>query len=118
MKVQGDQNPDDRARNEGSNQPEPRRLSRRKLIHILAAGGAITSAKLLPDRWVKPAVDSIMLPAHARSSPGEEGPSPFPGDFDEQDVRSFLEDLSPEQLQELRSQLSSEEQQQLDEFLQ
>ncbi len=42
--------------------------SRRKLLQSLAAGGVIGSANLVPDKWAKPAVDTLILPAHARPS--------------------------------------------------
>ena len=38
---------------------------RRKL---LKAGGVVASAALVPEKWQKPVVDSIMLPAHAQTS--------------------------------------------------
>lgn len=41
---------------------------RRKLLGAIAAGGAATT--LLPQKWSKPVVDSVMLPAHAQMSPG------------------------------------------------
>jgi hypothetical protein len=50
--------------------------SRRKLLKSIAAGsGAIVAGKSLPEEWKKPVVDSIMLPAHAQTSPA---PSPAP----------------------------------------
>ena len=43
--------------------------SRRKLLKSIAAGsGAIVVGKSLPDSWSRPVVDSVMLPAHARTS--------------------------------------------------
>jgi len=43
--------------------------ARRKLLKSLAAGGGVwTTSKVLPDRWHKPVVDSIILPAHAGGS--------------------------------------------------
>ena len=46
--------------------------SRRKLLKSIAAGsGAIVAGKSLPESWSKPVVDSVMLPAHAQTSPGE-----------------------------------------------
>ena len=38
---------------------------RRKL---LKAGGVVASSALVPEKWQKPVVDSIMLPAHAQTS--------------------------------------------------
>lgn len=49
---------------------------RRKLLKTIAAGsGAVVAGKSLPESWSKPVVDSVMLPAHAATSP-----SPPPGD--------------------------------------
>jgi len=49
--------------------PEPN-PSRRSLLKSLAATGTIATAGYrLPERWVSPVVDAIVLPAHARSSP-------------------------------------------------
>lgn len=45
--------------------------SRRKLLKSIAAGsGAIVAGKSLPENWKKPVVDSVLLPAHAQTSPG------------------------------------------------
>ena len=44
--------------------------NRRKLLKSLAAGsGAVIAGKSLPESWSKPVVDSVMLPAHAQTSP-------------------------------------------------
>ena len=49
--------------------------NRRKLLKSVAAGGgAIIAGKTLPEKWTRPAVDSVMLPAHAQTSSG-----PFSG---------------------------------------
>lgn len=41
--------------------------ARRKLIMSLAAGGGVlTTGKMLPNTWVKPVVDSVVMPAHAQ----------------------------------------------------
>jgi hypothetical protein len=43
---------------------------RRKLLKSIAAGsGAIVAGKSLPESWSRPVVDSVMLPAHAETSP-------------------------------------------------
>lgn len=43
--------------------------SRRKLLKSIAlGGGAIVSGKSLPEQWARPVVDTMMLPAHARTS--------------------------------------------------
>ena len=45
--------------------------NRRKLLKTVAAGGgAIIAGKSLPENWTRPAVDSVMLPAHALTSGG------------------------------------------------
>lgn len=45
--------------------------SRRKLLKSIATGsGAIIAGKSLPESWRRPVVDSVMLPAHALTSPG------------------------------------------------
>ncbi len=44
--------------------------SRRKLLKSIAAGsGAVVAGKSLPESWRKPVVDSVVLPAHAETSP-------------------------------------------------
>ncbi|MCK5359529.1 MAG: hypothetical protein KAJ95_02825, partial [Gammaproteobacteria bacterium] len=44
--------------------------SRRKLLKSIAAGsGAIVAGKSLPESWSRPVVDSVLLPAHAQTSP-------------------------------------------------
>lgn len=43
--------------------------SRRILLKSIAAGsGAVIAGKNLPEKWAKPVVDSVMLPAHAETS--------------------------------------------------
>jgi hypothetical protein len=42
--------------------------SRRRLIKTMLATGAVTAA--LPERWIKPVVDSVVVPVHAQASPG------------------------------------------------
>ena len=49
--------------------------ARRKLLKtIVSGGGAIVAGKSLPESWTKPVVDSVMLPAHAETSPAEPTP--------------------------------------------
>ena len=44
--------------------------SRRELLKTIAAGsGAIVAGKTLPESWSKPVVDSVILLAHAATSP-------------------------------------------------
>jgi len=42
--------------------------SRRRALKALAAGGALGSASLLPERWLKPVIEAVVLPAHAALS--------------------------------------------------
>jgi hypothetical protein len=41
--------------------------ARRKLLKSLAAGGTV--AAVTPSKWIKPVVESTVLPAHAQASP-------------------------------------------------
>lgn len=43
---------------------------RRTLIKALA-GGTVAGGVLLPARWTKPVVDTVLMPAHAQVSPGQ-----------------------------------------------
>ena len=57
------------------------KLSRRKLLKSIAAGsGAIVAGKSLPESWSRPVVDSVILPAHAQTSPPAP-PAPSTGPF-------------------------------------
>lgn len=43
--------------------------SRRRLLRALAQGGAaLGTVALLPDRWTKPVVDTVIVPLHAQTS--------------------------------------------------
>lgn len=44
-----------------------RRTTLRKL---LASGAVVATSQTVPDKWSKPVVDSVMLPAHAQTSGG------------------------------------------------
>ena len=42
---------------------------RRRLIKKLAIGGGVaTTASSMPTKWVKPVLDSVILPAHAQTT--------------------------------------------------
>jgi hypothetical protein len=43
-------------------------LDRRRILHV-ALGGSTLGALGLPDKWVKPVVQSVIVPAHAAASP-------------------------------------------------
>ena len=57
--------------------------SRRTLLkHLVAAGGAaIGAAATLPDTWVKPVVDAVIVPLHAQTSPGIINPITLAGNW-------------------------------------
>ncbi len=38
---------------------------RRKILKTTLAGGAVITTSILPEKWEKPSMDSIVLPAHA-----------------------------------------------------
>jgi hypothetical protein len=44
------------------------RKSRRRLIQVLATGGAVVTANSVPKQWARPVVDAVTLPAHAQTS--------------------------------------------------
>lgn len=43
---------------------------RRGVLKKIAIGGGLVSMPMLPSKWVEPAVNSVVLPAHAQTSPG------------------------------------------------
>lgn len=45
---------------------------RRRLLEILGKGSGATAAVVLPTVWMKPVVNSVLLPAHAQTSPDED----------------------------------------------
>jgi hypothetical protein len=49
-----------------SEKPQTTVSARRRLLQIVAVGG--TAAIALPEKWVKPVVDAVMVPAHAATS--------------------------------------------------
>lgn len=55
-----------------------RNSARRRLLKsVVAGGGVLATGKLLPENWARPVVQSVVLPAHAQTSPGS-----FDGLFD------------------------------------
>ena len=57
--------------------------ARRTLLkHLTAASGAaIGAAVTLPDKWVKPVVDAVIVPLHAQTSPGLVNPVTLAGNW-------------------------------------
>ena len=54
----------------------PQKISRRHALKtLLAAGGGIGAASFLPAKWLKPVVESGVLPAHAQTSGGVKLPA-------------------------------------------
>jgi hypothetical protein len=49
-----------------SEKPQTTVSARRRLLQIMAVGG--TAAVVLPEKWVKPVVDAVIVPAHAAGS--------------------------------------------------
>ncbi len=47
---------------------EPNKSRREVLRKVLVGGGLVAGASFLPDKWVKPVVDVIVVPAHAQTS--------------------------------------------------
>ena len=46
---------------------------RRKLLKaLLGAGAVVTGSNILPDKWAKPVIDTVILPAHAGFSPDDD----------------------------------------------
>jgi len=56
-----------------NNDVESSQAGRRGLLKRLVAGGTAGAALALPAAWTRPVVQSVVLPAHAQTSPGEEG---------------------------------------------
>lgn len=42
--------------------------SRRKVVAGLAAGGVLGGGALLPRKWTRPVIETVILPAHARTT--------------------------------------------------
>ena len=54
-------------------QPSPKAATqgtarRRALKSMLAAGGVVTAGSVLPQKWTRPIVKAVILPAHAQAS--------------------------------------------------
>jgi len=47
----------------------PRSEQRRKLVKSIVAGGGAVSAGLAGEKWIKPVVNAVIVPAHAQLSP-------------------------------------------------
>ena len=46
--------------------------ARRAILKSMAAGGgAIAAGKMVPEKWTQPVIESVVLPAHAQTSPGD-----------------------------------------------
>lgn len=65
-------------RKPNGNEPldNPRQHARRRLLKALGgAGGAFAAGRSLPEHWTRPAVDAVLLPAHAQAT----GTGPWSG---------------------------------------
>lgn len=95
------------SRKQSSNTPKPSETSalpaagRRKLLKsaLLGGGAAATSLYLAPERWTRPIIQSVTLPAHAQTSPDTLGDGPWASGGPLQDGslprdRSFAQRLS------------------------
>jgi hypothetical protein len=53
------------------------KISRRRAMKVLGAGGVVAATLMLPSKWTKPVVESIIVPAHAQASaPPSTGTTP------------------------------------------
>ena len=50
--------------------------SRRKALKSTLIGGAVISASVAPDKWKKPVLDSVVLPAHAATTDDTDSGAP------------------------------------------
>jgi hypothetical protein len=48
---------------------EQRNVDRRRVLKGIVATGSIGIAISLPDKWMRPVVEAIVVPAHAAASP-------------------------------------------------
>jgi hypothetical protein len=44
------------------------KVSRRRAMKVLGVGGVVAATLMLPSKWTKPVVESIIVPAHAQAS--------------------------------------------------
>lgn len=51
---------------------------RRILKRLVAGGGIVATERIIPQDWHRPVVESVILPAHAQTSPGTEEDKPTP----------------------------------------
>lgn len=66
--VSGDQSDSHQA---GAETPRKRARARRLVLKSIVAGGSVTTAaRSLPEQWTRPVTDSVVMPAHAQTSPG------------------------------------------------
>ncbi len=62
---------------ESSKDTHPEQPSKRKVVRHLLTGGGVIGASAVGSKWDKPTLESVILPAHGRSSPTL-APSPAP----------------------------------------
>ena len=55
----------DKNKQNNSEQPSRRKTVRRMLV----GGGIITAGSQAPEKWIKPTIDSVLMAAHAQTSP-------------------------------------------------
>ena len=50
--------------------------ARRRILKTLVTGGsALTASKVTPDQWIKPVVESVIIPSHAQTTGGAGNPN-------------------------------------------
>jgi len=85
----------DSARINQSSRPTKNR--RRALLIALFGAGAPLAQRAIPGEWVAPVVDTVLLPAHAQTSPSDDEESFPTGDFGSAETadagRSLFEDI-------------------------
>ena len=53
-----------------SKKQDSKATARRSVLKKMVVGGGVAAtAKMMPDEWQKPVVESVILPAHAGTSP-------------------------------------------------